>query len=298
MCHDGVILLNYHYCMNSSESLFTAEPFLEHRLKTGIFDFVPQSPGVYRFYDGFGHLLYVGKAKNLRSRLFSYKRIKPGSVSRKVSKMIGQTVSFDYLVTETERDAFLLENRLIRLERPPFNHVNKETETYYYVYLKSDGGGLEFRLAMRIHDDSDHEFWHGCFKGHAPVRKSFGCLLRLLWMAENDVHNPMHLPFQLTRNLTPMRFYLPWKMNGPESCGGLLQELLDAWMRGESCEILDWFVVQIEGGIKRTPFQILFLEHHLECLKYFFDHKLTRHREIRGERKIINQDEVDDLLIA
>jgi hypothetical protein len=284
--------------MSTTASLFTAGPFLEQRLESGMFETVPQEPGVYRFFDRFGNLLYVGKAKNLRRRLFSYKRIKPGSVSRKVSKMIGRTASFDFIVTATERDAFLLENRMIRFERPAFNHVNKETETYYFTYLKPDEKGLEFRLAMHIHHDSEKQFWHGCFKGHNTVRKSFGCLLRLLWMAENGVQNPMLLPFQLTRNLTPMRYFLAWKMNNPEAYRWILFEMLEAWMMGVNCEILDWFDVQIEGGKKLDPFQAIFFEYHLETLKNFFDQKLTRHRKIRGDRITIGQNELDDLLIT
>lgn len=282
----------------SIETLFPAGPVLEQRISGEEFDAVPKKPGVYRIYDKSGTLLYVGKAKNLRTRLFSYKRIKPGGASRKVSEMIGRASSFDFVITETERDALLLENRIIRSERPLYNHANKETETYYFVYLKPDDRGLEFRLAMRIHEESDEEFWHGCFKGHAPVRTSFGCLLRLLWMAENNIEDPMYLPVRLTRNLTPMRFKMDWKLKSREPAGGLMAEMLNVWIKGESCEILDWLIVQIESGKRLNPFQILFLEHHLECLKRFFDHKLVKHREIRGEQKIIRQDELDDLLIS
>lgn len=162
---------------SKSITLFPAEPLLEQRLGRERFEAVPTSPGVYRFYDSSGALLYVGKAKNLRSRLFSYKRARAGGVSRKVAEMIGQIASFVYVETETERDALLLENRMIRGDRPPYNHANKQPETYYFVYLKPGETELEFRLAMRIHEETDEAFWHGCFKGHAPVRQSFGCIL-------------------------------------------------------------------------------------------------------------------------
>lgn len=282
---------------NQLTSLFPAEPLLEKRLGSQRFNTIPQSPGVYRFYDKCGELLYVGKAKNLRRRLFSYKRAKAGGVSRKVSRLIGRITSFVYVETETERDALLLENRMIRGERPPFNHANKQTETYYFVYLKPDKAGLEFRLAMRIHEETDKVYWHGCFKGHAPVRQSLGCLLRLLQMAEYGIQNPMHLPVQLTRNLTPMRYWLPWRGGESPALQNNIKYLLDGWIKGESCEILDWFIVQIECGKRLTPFQTLYLEYHLEWLKRFYDQKLVRHHNLRGDRNLIGREDVDDLMV-
>ncbi len=282
----------------SQIQLIPPQPLLEERLGKDFFDEIPQKPGVYRFYDARGRLLYVGKAKNLRRRLFSYKRAKAGKVSRKVSEMIGQIASFEIVETGTERDAQLLENRMIRGERPPYNHANKQPETYYFVYLYPSYEGLEFRLAMRIHEETDEACWHGCFKGHAPVRQSLGCLLRLLWMAEYDTQNPMYLPVQLTRNLTPMRFRLPWHKGDSAARQNSVPEMLESWIKGESCEILDWFVVQIECGKRLMPFQVLHLEYHLECLKRFYDHKLVPHRDMRGDKRLIEQDEMDDLRIA
>jgi hypothetical protein len=301
-------------------SLFPSKPLLEERLGNEIFDEIPQLPGVYRFYDGSGKLLYVGKAKNLRRRLFSYKRAKAGKVSRKVAELIARIDSMVWVETESERDALLLENRMIRGGRPPYNHANKEPETYYFIYIKPEETGVEFRLAMRIHEETDQRYWHGCFKGHATVRRSLGCLLRLLWMAEHGIKDPMHLPVQLTRNLTPMRYTLPLDLTAfrqkenhvsvrstelrdcrrrqnPGISPGMLAGLIDSWIKGESCEILEWFVVQIESGEEMAPFQVRFMETHLDVLKTFYDRKLAPHRKLRGESRHIKQDELDDLMI-
>ncbi|PWN05737.1 nucleotide excision repair endonuclease [Rhodohalobacter mucosus] len=278
-------------------SFFSAEPLLERRLGRGPFDAVPSVPGVYRFYDRNGNLLYVGKAKNLRTRLFSYKRAKPGQVSRKVSELIGQIRSFVYVETPTEKDALLLENRMIRGERPPYNHANKETETYYFVYLRPDNEGLEFRLAMRIHKETDPKYWHGCYKGHAPVRQALGCLLRLLWMAEYEITDPMHLPVKLNRNLTPMRFALPWNTSASPALTTGLPDLLELWIRGEDDELTDWLAVQIEAGRHLPPFQRLWLEYHLDQITGFYRKKLSRHHTLRNGRNRIAQDELDDLLV-
>tara|TARA_R100001143_G_scaffold63593_1_gene73140 strand:+ start:52221 stop:53114 length:894 start_codon:yes stop_codon:yes gene_type:complete len=281
-------------------NLFEPQPLLENRLGAERFEAIPQKPGVYRFYDASGELLYVGKAKNLRRRLFSYKRAVAGKVSRKVARLISRISEMVWVETESEQEALLLENRMIRGDRPPFNHANKEPETYYFVYLKPDEkSGLEFRLAMRIHEETEESYWYGCFKGHRLVRQSFGCLLRLLWMAEHNVSDPMFLPVQLSRNLTPMRYRLLLSdhSHNPGSKQRLPSDLIHFWITGESCEILDWFVVQIECGKKLPLFHRLHIENHLEILKHFYDTKLVPHRSMRGEKTRIEQDEVDDMII-
>ncbi|MEX2362001.1 MAG: nucleotide excision repair endonuclease [Balneolaceae bacterium] len=280
-------------------ALIPAQPILENRLGKEAFDPIPQQPGVYRFYDQRGELLYVGKAKNLRRRLFGYKRARAGQVSRKVARLIGLIGRLEWEVTETEQKAFLLENRLIRGERPPFNHANKQTEAYYFVYLKPDQTGLEFRLAMRIHDETDPASWYGCFKGHAPVRRSLGCLLQLLWMAEMEEYNPLHLPVQLTRRLTPIRFRLPWRDNSPlkkDDAPGLLHH----WLLGESCELLDWLAGHIKKAcpVPESLFQARYIEHHLECLQLFYEQKLVRHKNMRNGQRRLGQEEIDDAIIV
>ncbi|CAN5464146.1 hypothetical protein BH23BAC3_BH23BAC3_31300 [soil metagenome] len=284
------------------QSFFPDQPILLNRLGKERFDLIPATPGIYRFYNDRGELLYVGKAKNLRTRLFSYKRAKTGHVSRKVARLIAQTARIEIEETGSEMEALLLENRLIRDERPPFNHANKQTEAYYFVYLKADDTGLEFRLSMRIHEDTDEMFWHGCFKGQNPVRRSMGNMLQLLWMAEHQKRSPLLLPVQLTRRLTPMHYKLPWSASEPSQHTSVIG-LLTEWITGASCEFLDWLVVHIESG-SRNPlnrFETLFLENRLECLKNFYDRKLVRHRILREklspDYKQIAQNELDDLLV-
>ncbi|REL24534.1 nucleotide excision repair endonuclease [Rhodohalobacter sp. SW132] len=283
-----------------TETLFPPEPLLLNRLGAEVFDSVPTTPGIYRFYDREGNLLYVGKAKNLRRRIFTYKQASSGSVSGKVARMIGRIGSFDFEETETEMEALLLENRWIREKRPPFNHANKQTEAYYYVYIQISKESLEFRLAMRIHEETEPEHWHGSFKGHRPVRIAFGRMLQLLWMAENRCCCPHHLPVQLTRRLTPMRYTLYW--NGKNSLSYLcnLKDLINRWITGEACELLDLFNVWIGEGENMTPFQARYLESGLETLRQFYERKLVVHRKLQkllpeGDR-LISQECLDDYL--
>ncbi len=284
------------------QSFFPDESILLNRLGKERFDLIPATPGIYRFYSDRSELLYVGKAKNLRTRLFSYKRAKSGQVSRKVARLITQIARIEIEATDSEVDALLLENSLIRKYRPTFNHANKQTEAYYFVYLKTDHTGMEFRLSMRIHKDTAEKFWHGCFKGHNSVRRSMGSMLQLLWMAEHQKRSPLMLPVQLTRRLTPMYYKLTWRLSGLSQQTNVTR-LLTEWITGVSCELLDWLIVHIEYGSGKplSRFETLFLENKLECLKTFYERKLVRHRKLREKLspdcKRIAQNELDDLRV-
>lgn len=287
----------------NTNTLFSAHPVLPERIGKEWFDDIPSTPGIYMFFDKEGELLYVGKSKNLRLRLFSYKRAKPGDVSRKVARLIAKTTRIEIEETESELKALLRENQLIREQRPQFNHANKQPEAYYFAYLKTDDTGLEYRLAMRTHDDTQQKYWHGCFKGHNVVRRSMGCMLQLLWMAEHQSVSPHLLPVQLTRRLTPMRFSMRWKNSGTPNHHEDAGRLLNQWINGESCELLDWLATRIEYGSQKrlSRFETLFLENRLECLKAFYDYKLARYRQLRENlpagRRLIAQYELDDLMV-
>jgi excinuclease ABC subunit C len=93
-------------------------------------------PGVYQMYDREGGLLYVGKAKNLKSRVTSYFR--PSGLSKKTMALVAKIANIEVTVTSTERDALLLEHNLIKQHRPPYNILLKDDKSYPYIYLSSD----------------------------------------------------------------------------------------------------------------------------------------------------------------
>lgn len=92
----------------------------------------PTRPGCYIFRDAKGRPLYVGKAKNLRTRVASYFQERPGS---KVERLKKAAASIDVIVTPSEWEAFLLENNLIKQFRPRFNTLLKDDKTYPYLKL-------------------------------------------------------------------------------------------------------------------------------------------------------------------
>lgn len=303
--------------MKTSE-LFESPPFLEKRLGSGAFDEIPQEPGIYRFYDKQDILLYVGKAKNLRRRLFTYKRAKPGKTSRKESALLSKISRFEFDVLESEQDAILKENYWIRVYRPEFNHANKHTETYYYITVQQSESALVFGLSMnpsgqlfpekkrplyqRLPSSFHTNFkskTYGCFKGHRTVRTSFGAALQLLWMAEFGSVSPHFLPVQLNRNLTPMRFQLPFK-NQEDFKKDDLKTMLDNWFLGNSPDLLHYLKEKIQYA-DDSIFTRNFIDANVEILATYFQRNLLRYRIMRelrqkNESHLIEQHELDDLI--
>ncbi|MCB0517731.1 MAG: excinuclease ABC subunit C [Lewinellaceae bacterium] len=97
----------------------------------------PQEPGVYRFLNAEGKVLYVGKAKSLKNRLASYFGTTKG-MAYKTRVMVKNASSIEFTIVDTETDALLLENTLIKRFQPPYNVMLKDGKSYNYICIKNE----------------------------------------------------------------------------------------------------------------------------------------------------------------
>src|SRR3712207_138658 len=102
-------------------------PGFEERLKA-----LPQTPGVYIMRNRGGQIIYVGKAVALRNRVRSYFRSLKGQVP-KVWRMVENVYDFEYILTDTELEALILENQLIKKHKPQYNIRLKDDKTYPFI---------------------------------------------------------------------------------------------------------------------------------------------------------------------
>ena len=115
---------------------------------------IPNKPGVYQYYDKDGELLYVGKAKNLKKRVSSYfnKQHEIG----KTRVLVKKIVSIKHIVVETETDALLLENNLIKKYQPRYNIMLKDDKTYPWICIKKERFPRVFSTRKMIKDGSEY----------------------------------------------------------------------------------------------------------------------------------------------
>ena len=107
----------------------------ESDLLNNIIKNLPKNPGVYRYYDKDGNILYIGKAKNIKNRVSSYFINKDHSF--RIQLMVKKIHNIEYSIVHTERDALLLENALIKEFQPRYNISLKDDKTYPYIKIFS-----------------------------------------------------------------------------------------------------------------------------------------------------------------
>ena len=127
-------------------------------MKKAIFQTIqnlPQQAGVYQYFDKNERLLYVGKAKNLKNRVKSYWRFSPNfrlndSLGVRIRKMLEQAVRVDYIVVDTEADALILENSLIKQLNPKYNILLRDDKTYPYIYIDENQTFPRFEITRKV----------------------------------------------------------------------------------------------------------------------------------------------------
>ncbi len=114
---------------------------------------IPLSPGVYQYYNSEGKLIYVGKAKSLRKRVSSYFR---NDVYGKTAILVKQIADISFVVVESEHDALLLENSLIKKHQPKYNINLKDDKTYPWICVKNESFPRVFKTRNLVKDGSSY----------------------------------------------------------------------------------------------------------------------------------------------
>lgn len=97
---------------------------------------LPEKPGVYRMLDAKGDVLYVGKARALKKRVVTYSHVL--KLPNRLKRMVSETMSMEFITTNSEVEALLLESNLIKKLKPRFNILLRDDKSFPYVLLTSD----------------------------------------------------------------------------------------------------------------------------------------------------------------
>ena len=115
---------------------------------------LPSSPGVYQYFDTKGTIIYVGKAKNLKKRVNSY--FTKNHDNHKTRILVKNIVTIEHIVVESEMDALLLENNLIKKHKPRYNVLLKDDKTYPWICIKKERFPRIFATRKIIKDGSEY----------------------------------------------------------------------------------------------------------------------------------------------
>ena len=132
---------------------------------------IPESPGCYLFFDENETILYVGKAKNLKKRVSSY--FNKNQPYPKTRVLVKKTRNIQYIVVESESDAFLLENNMIKEHQPRYNIMLKDDKTYPWIVVKNEPFPRVFLTRNKVNDKST-------YYGPYPSVVTVKLLLRLI----------------------------------------------------------------------------------------------------------------------
>lgn len=137
---------------------------------------VPLKPGVYLMRDAAGKRIYVGKATVLRDRMRSYFG-SPSGLAPKIREMVARIADFEYIVTESEQEALLLENTLIKQHQPYYNSRLRDDKTYPYIKIDLREDYPQIYITRRTANDGARYF--GPFASAGSVRKTLDLIKRL-----------------------------------------------------------------------------------------------------------------------
>ena len=253
----------------------------------------PATPGVYLFRAEDGRVLYVGKAKQLRKRLASYRNASRRKVHRKMRLLVRQAASLELQPLETERAALLKENELIRSLRPPFNVDGAYSFLYPAIGTCTGADGHLFCFTTSPGSWSGFDFqWFGTFRSRPRAREAFDVLMELLgYIAHKEPKSrlPRHRPLRGSR-------FVAYRRLSAE-----VSTRIPVFLAGESTDALGLIAEELLER-PRARREAPRVQSCLRCLSSFYDTDLHRLRVALSAAGIpgtfIDQDERDALFIA
>ncbi len=138
--------------------------------------YLPDKPGVYLFHDAGGTIIYVGKARSLKNRVRSYFQ-SAASLSVKVKSLMSRAVDFEYIVTDSEVEALILEANLIKEHRPRYNVFLKDDKSYPYIKITLNEEYPRVHITRRLIKDGGR--YYGPYTRVGAVHETLGLLKRL-----------------------------------------------------------------------------------------------------------------------
>jgi len=211
---------------------------------------VTERPGVYRMYDAEGQILYVGKARNLKSRLSSYFRAHLDAI--KTRALVAQIASVEVTTTATEAEALLLESNLIKAHRPRYNVLLRDDKSYPWIYVSTDDSFP--RVAYHRGSRKKSGRYFGPYSSAVSVRETLNLLEKIFKVrqCEDSVFRNRSRPclqYQINRCKAPCVGYVD-----PVEYRRDVEDTL-AFLGGHSRALIERLVARMEQAAAGLDFE-------------------------------------------
>jgi excinuclease ABC subunit C len=169
---------------------------------------LPNHAGIYQYFDANNKLLYIGKAKSLKNRVKSYFRFEGGitpapNLSPRIHKMISETHRLEYLLVESEHDALILENSLIKQLKPKYNILLRDDKTYPYIYIDLAQEYPRFETTRKLIKGSHIKYFGPFSSSHKAILEALYLLFPLVQKRGCLRDKKACLFYQINRCLAP-----------------------------------------------------------------------------------------------
>jgi len=275
--------------------LFDPENPLRERFSESFFRRLPTSPGVYWMQDRFGRVIYVGKAKNLRARLRSYRAKKFTSLPIKTQRLLLNVHEIHWEETPDEMAAFLLESEYLRALRPRFNVIGTTSGSYSYFSFSESDEGFTLELTVGHTPESKNRRVFGAYRGIASVRYTHAALARWLWV---NARGRCDWPVLFYKPLLPAHVFIPWSAN-EGSPNEISREMIPAYIEVYLLGFAPLPEIILPDDEPSPLLQMIWRDDQIRLARFF--HSCESLRRLRekfhlGDRPL-SISEVDDLRI-
>lgn len=258
-------------------------------------DFVaelPAEPAVYLYKDDAGVVIYVGKAKNVRRRLRSYRNASRKKVHRKMREIVKAAATLEVRIQPSEEEALVTEGQLIRRLKPAFNVAGKYSFLYPAIGLARTSTDTRLCFATDTEAWDAHSFaWYGTFPSRPRAKEAFDALIETLALVA-------HL--QKTSSLGPLPDVVGSRVAGLRRLTDPLVQALDLYLAGRSPRLLSVLAIALLEK-PRARREASWVQALLRHLRDFYEGDLAPLRaaldRAGDEGSFVPQDERDTLFI-
>ena len=281
------------------ESMLEDESGFRRRFGPEFFRRIPPEPGVYFLKDRTREILYVGKSKNLRQRISSYRYLHKKQGPKKWRRLLEEVHTVEWSVCADLKKAELLENKLLRELKPPFNTASTRPEIYYFWGVDWQDEKLSLALRTDLSALEDYQVY-GAFRGRQLCQRAQTSLLRLFHLSllpDTPLPQPLNRPLALAIESLEFDVFIPAGIRM------FWNHLLQQYLAGKNPVLVDTLVEHLvrTNPLYKEAFYQRWLEEDQEVLRQFF--KIGPQRLAQARRQLglkegpIAQDQVDDIYI-